>query len=63
MPSPLDDCVAPHPNCPNCAGAGVMDSGGFTPWDAPISIRCVCTYPEPAATQGSTTPTTSQKQV
>lgn len=37
----------PDPNCPWCLGEGVVDSDGVTPWDAPIDIRCGCTYPIP----------------
>ena len=37
----------PNPNCTWCLGTGVVDSGGFTPWDEPINIRCGCTYLEP----------------
>ena len=47
--APTTDFVEPHPNCPLCHGEGVMDSGGFTPWGAPIDIRCECTYPEPTS--------------
>lgn len=36
--------VPPDAKCDRCAGTGTMDSGGFTPWDASISIRCLCTY-------------------
>lgn len=32
------------PDCPWCLGEGVVDSGGVTPWDAPIDIPCGCTY-------------------
>lgn len=31
-------------NCGFCLGKGVVDSGGFTPWDAPIDVACGCTY-------------------
>jgi len=34
----------PDPDCPWCMGAGTVDSGGFTPWDAPIGVACSCTY-------------------
>jgi hypothetical protein len=37
----------PDPDCPYCNGKGVRDSGGVTPWDAAIDIRCDCTYPKP----------------
>src|SRR5581483_5169835 len=30
--------------CGSCEGSGLMDSGGVTMWDAPINIRCECTY-------------------
>lgn len=26
--------------CPDCDGEGVIDSGGFTPWDTGINIPC-----------------------
>ena len=26
--------------CAQCGGTGVVDSGGFTPWGAPIDIEC-----------------------
>jgi hypothetical protein len=29
-------------DCGFCLGTGVVDSGGFTPWDAPIQIACSC---------------------
>lgn len=32
---PLDDDT-----CGNCGGEGQIDSGGFTPWDAPIFLCC-----------------------
>lgn len=28
--------------CSNCEGEGGFDSGGVTPWDAPIGIPCGC---------------------
>ena len=39
--------LKPHPQCKYCHGTGIMDSGGFTPWDEAIFIRCDCTYPRP----------------
>jgi len=33
-----DAAVASH--CGTCDGSGVVDSGGVTPWDAPIDIAC-----------------------
>jgi len=33
-----DAAVAAH--CGTCDGSGVVDSGGVTPWDAPIDIAC-----------------------
>lgn len=36
----------PDPNCGWCIGTGVVDSGGFTPWDTPIDIPCGCVYPK-----------------
>jgi hypothetical protein len=30
------------PVCPNCGGAGVVDSGGVTPWGTPIDLPCSC---------------------
>jgi len=36
----------PDPDCGWCLGTGIVDSGGFTPWDAPIDIPCSCTYME-----------------
>lgn len=46
--SASDQHAMPDPNCPQCNGTGMCDSGGFTPWDAPIEVRCGCTYPRPA---------------
>lgn len=43
------DCpqeIDPDPNCSYCNGSGAADSGGETPWGAPISVRCACTFPE-----------------
>lgn len=37
--------------CPACNGTGSCDSGGETPWGAPIEVRCECACPElPAPT-------------
>lgn len=34
--------------CDECGGSGEVDSGGFTPWMAPISVPCgKCSQPEP----------------
>lgn len=44
---PLHGITQPNPECVYCHGSGAMDSGGETPWGAPIDVRCVCTYPEP----------------
>src|ERR1035437_2316224 len=44
--------VDPDPNCPWCKGEGVVDSGGFTPWDTPIDVRCGCTYPPDSNDEG-----------
>src|SRR5208282_1851130 len=41
------EVVPPDQNCEQCRGRGEMDSGGVTPWDAPILVRCDCTYPPP----------------
>lgn len=41
-----ESSVEPDKNCPKCNGTGEADSGGFTPWDTPISVRCECTYSE-----------------
>jgi hypothetical protein len=27
-------------NCPICGGSGSLDSGGFTPWDEAIFVKC-----------------------
>jgi len=32
--------VACVPTCPECGGEGVIDSGGVTPWMAPIDLPC-----------------------
>lgn len=29
-------------SCPHCAGKGVVDSGGVTPWGACIEVPCSC---------------------
>jgi hypothetical protein len=42
--------LKPDPECPACFGTGVCDSGGFTPWDTPIEVRCACTYPTETTT-------------
>ena len=41
---PIHGYEQPNPECEYCQGSGCMDSGGTTPWGAPISIRCNCTY-------------------
>ena len=34
--------------CDECGGSGEVDSGGFTPWMAPINVPCgKCSKPEP----------------
>jgi hypothetical protein len=42
----IEPSCNPDPDCGFCHGTGEADSGGFTPWDAPISVRCSCTYPK-----------------
>ena len=42
-----DGGCQPDPDCPQCNGKGVCDSGGVTPWGAGIDVRCGCTYPRP----------------
>jgi hypothetical protein len=32
--------LAVRNTCPECGGKGAVDSGGFTPWGAPIDIPC-----------------------
>lgn len=32
----------PDPSCPNCLGQGYVDTGGVTPWEAPIYRPCGC---------------------
>lgn len=36
------DCEA-NPNCPDCQGTGIADSGGTEPNGYAIYVRCVCT--------------------
>lgn len=36
------------PNCKDCAGGGVRDSGGFHPWGEGIAVRCDCDLPDPS---------------
>lgn len=28
--------------CPKCNGTGMADTGGITPWGAPIEVPCEC---------------------
>lgn len=41
-----DEGTDGNPACAQCGGSGECDSGGVTPWDAPIFVRCGCTYPQ-----------------
>lgn len=38
------DLRQPDPDCPWCRGEGVVDSGGFTPWDEGIEVACGCLH-------------------
>ncbi|ABF63511.1 Chaperone clpB [Ruegeria sp. TM1040] len=33
---------APHPDCPECSGSGMRDSGGVQPWGDHIDAPCDC---------------------
>jgi hypothetical protein len=43
------DHLEPDPHCQYCHGSGLMDSGGTTPWDQYIEVRCYCTFPDAQA--------------
>lgn len=36
-----------EPVCPQCGGAGHLDSGGVTPWGTGIDIPCPSCHPDP----------------
>ena len=40
-------------DCAFCGGTGEVDSGGFTPWDTPISVACPYCQPTPEETMRS----------
>ena len=48
----VEERKEPDPNCGWCLRAGMVDSGGFTPWDQPIDVACACTYVNTLDTKG-----------